>query len=150
MICKYFEYHIDERLEDENIALLSKGLKSINLDIEISKEETGKVYSKFYLNRGRILILLKKYDKGEADIVRAIEEISDSADRYILVNDYNQYLVKSSIIRAYDLNEYRVNELDKIKVSNYKSIALMTTLLGFLLGTINIFASVNDAKTLAL
>ena len=147
MICKYFEYHLDKRLEDENIALLSKGLKSINLAIEISKEETGKVYSKFYLNRGRILILLKKYDKGEADIVRAIEEISDSADRYILVNDYNQYLVKSSIIRAYDLNEDRVNELDKIKVSNYKSIALMTTLLGFLLGTINIFASVNDAKT---
>ena len=150
LICKYFEYHLDERLEDENVVLLAKGLKAINLAIQISKEEIGKVYSKFYLNRGRILILLKKYDKGEADIVHAIEEISDSSDRYILVNDYNQYLVKASIIRAYDLNEERVNELDKVKVSNYKSIALMTTLLGFLLGTINIFASVNDTKTLAL
>ena len=54
------------------------------------------------------------------------------------------------IIHSYDLNEEKIKDLDKIKVSNYKSIALMTTLLGFLLGTINIFTTITDAFTLTV
>lgn len=153
LICKYFEYKLDERKEPENMEILYKGLECITNAIEIDIKEKGSkdlVYSKFYLNRGRILILLEKYSKGEADIIKAIELLPSSVDRESKVSEYNQYLVKASIIHAYDLNEEKVRDLDKIKVSNYKSIALMTTLLGFLLGTINIFTTVENTYTLAM
>lgn len=102
------------------------------------------------MTRGRLLILLGKYSDGEADIVKAIELLPFSSDRESKVMEYNQYLVKASIIHAYDLNEEKVQDLDKIKVNNYKSIALMTTLLGFLLGTINIFKTVENTYTLGM
>ena len=153
LICKYFEFQLDERKEPENAEYLKKGLACIIQAIKIETEAKGsidKVYSKFFLNRGRLLILLGKHAKGEADIVRAIELLPLSADRESKVTEYNQYLVKASIIHAYDLNEEKVQDLDKIKVSNYKSIALMTTLLGFLLGTINIFTTISDTYTLGM
>lgn len=153
LICKYFEFQLDEKNETENIEYLKNGLSCIEKAIEIEAKEKGsldKVYSKFFLNRGRLLILLGKHAKGEADIVKAIELLPLSADRESKVTEYNQYLVKASIIHAYDLNEEKVQDLDKIKVSNYKSIALMTTLLGFLLGTINIFTTITDTYTLGM
>lgn len=151
LVCKYFEYELDARDEEENIRLLGFALNSINHAIDLETKQHGSkelVYNKFYLNRGRLLVLLKKYNKGEDEIQNAIELLPESADRASKVNEYNQYLVKSSIIRSYDLNEEKVRDLDKIKVSNYKSIALMTTLLGFLLGTINIFTTITDRFTL--
>ena len=102
------------------------------------------------MNYGRILILRGKYAKGEDEIHNAISLISDSADRIAIVSEYNQYLLKSSIIHSYDLTEEKNKDLEKVKVNNYKSIALMTTLLGFLLGAINIFTSVTDPFTLAM
>lgn len=153
LICKYFEYQLDERNEPDNKALMLKALKCIRTVIEIEKQEKGSyeaVYEKFYLNHGRILILLEKYTKGEEEILKAISLLPESADRNAKVNEYNQYLLKASIIHSYDLNEEKVKDLDKIKVSNYKSIALMTTLLGFLLGTINIFTTITDRFTLAI
>ena len=150
MICKYFEYELDERKDQDNQKLLQLALICINKAIKIETHEKGldNVYNKFYLDRGRILILLGQYAKGEDDILKSIELLPYSVDRESKINEYNQYLVKSSIIHAYDLNETKVEDLDRIKVSNYKSIALMTTLLGFLLGTINIFTTITDRFTL--
>lgn len=153
LICKYFEYQLDERFEPGNKELLVKALNSIKKVIELEKNAKGSydaVYSKFYLNYGRILILLGKYNKGEEEIQKAISLLPQSNDRTSKVNEYNQYLLKASIIHSYDLNEEKIKDLDKIKVSNYKSIALMTTLLGFLLGTINIFTTINDPFTLTV
>ncbi len=153
LICKYFEYHLDERSEPENKELLKKAEVCIKKVIRLETNEKGspdKVYEKFYLNYGRILILLEQYTKGEEEIAKAISLISESADRDATVNEYNQYLLKASITHAYDLNEEKVKDLDQIKVSNYKSIALMTTLLGFLLGSINIFTSFSDPFSLAM
>ena len=153
LICKYFEYQLDERNDGNNKELLIKALKCIKNAIDLEKEEKGSydlVYPKFYLNYGRILILLGKYDKGEAEIQKAIRLLQDSADRQALVTEYNQYLLKSSIIHSYDLNEEKIKDLDKIKVNNYKSIALMTTLLGFLLGAINIFTTITDPFTFGM
>ena len=151
LICKYFENELDEKDDSDNIEFIKDAYDSINKAINIEESATGTyAYNKFYLNRGRTLILLKSYAKGEEDIQKAIELLPPSVDRESKVIEYNHYLVKSSIIRAYDLNEEKVKDLDKIKVSNYKSIALMTTLLGFLLGAINIFTNVSDAFTLAM
>lgn len=153
LICKYFEYALDERKDEKNLELIKTALRCINRAIFIEKQKKGSeeaVYNKFFLNRGRIYVLLEQYGKGENDIQRAIELLPMSADRESKVNEYSQYLVKASIVRAYDLNEEKVQDLDRIKVGNYKSIALMTTLLGFLLGAINIFTNINNTKTLAL
>lgn len=153
LVCKYFEYNLEERNDSERRAIITNALKWINKAIEIDKKEVGdseKIYNKFFLIRGRLLILLGKYEKGEADILYAIEKIPASQDRASAINEYNQFLAKADIIHAYDINEKKVGDLEKIKVNNYKSIALMTTLLGFLLGTINIFTTVTQAFTLAM
>lgn len=151
LVCKYFEAELDERDEGANKELIQKALIRINNAIDIEeKSNKPQTYSKFFLNRGRIYILKGKYNKGEEDIQRAINLLQASEDRMSKVNEYSQYLMKASIIRSYDLNEEKVKDLDKIKVNNYKSIALMTTLLGFLLGAINIFTDVKDPFTLAM
>lgn len=153
LICKYFEYHLDERQESQNQELLKQARDCIKNVIELEKKEKGSyetVYEKFYLNYGRVLILLGNYAKGEEQILKAINLLPESADRNAKINEYNQYLLKASITHAYDLNEEKVKDLEKVKVSNYKSIALMTTLLGFLLGVINIFTTISDPFTLAM
>ncbi|MBR2971212.1 MAG: hypothetical protein IKC48_05415 [Clostridia bacterium] len=153
LVCKYFEYNLEERNDPERRSIIANALKWINKAIEIDKKEVGdseKIYNKFFLIRGRLLVLLGKYEKGEADILYAIEKIPASQDRASELNEYNQFLAKADIIHAYDLNEKKVGDLEKIKVNNYKSIALMTTLLGFLLGAINIFTTVTDTFTLAM
>lgn len=153
LICKYFESEIDERSEPENIELLKKALNKIDaaIDDEESKNGVGKAYSKFYLIKGRVLVLLKRYDEGEDYIRKAVSLISlTDTDRAVTVSDYSQYLVKSSMIRAFDLNAEKFGELEKFKVESYKSVTLIMAIVGFLLGGINIFAIVNDTKTLLL
>ena len=91
-----------------------------------------------------------KYSSGEEYINKAIKSINVSPDRDRIAREYEQYLVKSSILRAYDLTNDKIKELDQVKVNNFKSLALMTTLLGFLLGTINIFIYCETPFSLAM
>ena len=84
LVCKYFEYELDERDDSDNKEYLDNALDCINRAIEIEIKEKGSpelVYNKFYLNRGRVLVLLKKYAKGEEDIIKAIELLPASVDR---------------------------------------------------------------------
>lgn len=154
LVCKYFETKLDEKDDSDKAKLINQAhaciIKAINLDKKRDANQSKSAYAKFYLNRGRVLILKGKYTQGEDDIHLAISCLDTSDDRVTTVNEYNQYLLKASIIRAYDLNEQKIHDLDKIKVSNYKSIALMTTLLGFILGAINVFAKVDEPFTLAM
>ena len=145
LICAYYERNLDLRGGDEDHALLEKALAKIDHIITIEN------YHKYHLNRGRLLILLDKCDEGESEILKAISLIKpDAEDRENRVRLYEQYLIKASFIRAYDLNDAKYRELEKIKVNNYKMVALMTTLLGFLLGAITIFTETRDSETLAL
>lgn len=154
LVCKYFETNLDEKNDSDKKNLINEAYKAIIKAIKIDKErkanQSKSAYAKFYLNRGRVQVLKGKYTQGEDDIHLAISCIGDSDDRASTVNEYNQYLLKASIIRAYDINEKKIQDLDKVKVSNYKSIALMTTLLGFLLGAINIFTTIEEPFTLAM
>ena len=112
----------------------------------MSKGENA--YPKFHLNIGRILILKKEYDAGEAKINEAIELLPDGVDRMSRVNEFGHYLTKCAIIRVHDSTKEELRELDKIKVSNYKIIALVTSIIGFLLGGIQIFANITNAASL--
>ena len=141
LICCYYEKNLDLRNDNNNLNVLKEGLQAI--DKAIGKYNDH-VYEKFYLNKGRLLVLLGKYDDGENLINKAILELPMNSDRFNKVHSYEQYLVTASFVRAFDSNAEKYKDLEKTKVSNYKSIALMTTLLGFLLGTINIFVTVDD------
>lgn len=143
IICSYYERNLDLRDGNEDKILLQSALKFTNAIIE--KEN----YHKYHLNKGRLLILLGDCDNGETEILKAINMIPMSSDRENRVRLYEQYLIKSSFIHAYNLNDDKYKELENIKINNYKLVALMTTLLGFLLGTINIFSETRDAVTLA-
>lgn len=142
LICCYYEKNLDLRQDSNNLDVLNEAHIAIDQAIRLCKDDD--VYKKFYLNKGRLLVLLGKYDDGENLINKAIMELPMHNDRSNRVRTYEQYLVTASFVRAFDTNAEKYKDLEKIKVSNYKSIALMTTLLGFLLGTINIFVTVTD------
>lgn len=145
LVCEYYERNLDFKNGDEDKALLERSLKKVDEIIEI------KNYHKYRLNKGRLLILLNRCNEGEGEILKAISMLGpDITDRENRVRLYEQYLIKASFIRAYNLNDSKYRELEKIKVNNYKMVALMTTLLGFLLGTITIFTQTPRAEDLAI
>lgn len=147
IVCSYFESQLEDRFDED----LSKYLNQAKEVVEKMIEASGdKVYPKYYLNKGRLLVLMQKYKEGEKFIGRAIRAIPLGAERERTTREYEYYLQKSNLIKSYDLTSTKIKELDAVKMNNTKSLALMTTLLGFLLGTINIFAQVNDAFTLGM
>ena len=148
IVCSYFELKLDDRFEENISPYLSKAYKVINDMIQECGNQ--KVYPKYYLNKGRLLILMQKYKEGEKFISQAIRSIELGDERDRTVREYEQYLQKANTIKTYDLTNEKIKELDSIKVNNTKSLALMTSLLGFLLGSINIFAQINDVFTLAM
>lgn len=148
LVCSYFELQLDDRFEDNLSPYLTKASKVIDEIIESFGGE--KVYPKYYLNKGRVLVLMQKYKEGEKFITQAIRSVELGAERERTVREFEQYRQKANTIKTYDLTAEKIKELDSIKVNNTKSLALMTSLLGFLLGSINIFAQVNDVFTLAM
>lgn len=150
LVCTYCELKFDERDDDKTADLLKKASKINNDTIEIDKKGKEYAYSKFYLNKGRILVLQRKYNEGEKYIKFAISILPDSADRNVQVNSYSQYLAKSSMMRAYDSNDEKFKELERFKSDSNKSITLITSVIGFLLGAINIFTTVEDPFTLLM
>lgn len=152
LTARYYENNLDKRNDQEDVEMLNSAKDCIERAISLSKKSTGEnnIYPKYYLNKGRLLALLGKYDDGEFYINLAIESIKEDSDRVRTVNEYQQYLLKVSIIRSFDLSDEKVRDLEKIKVNNYKIIALMTTLLGFLLGEITIFSKIEDVFTMTM
>lgn len=150
LVCQYFEGNLEERNSDASGELLGNALKYITKAIKQDESKENSAYPKFYLNKGRILILNKKYEEGERYIREAISKIPLSNDRIYTVNDYSQYLIKSSMTKAYDTNAEKHEELDKLKEGNFKAVSLIMAVVGFLLGAINIFTEVKDTFTLLL
>lgn len=142
LIATYYERELDSRNNIEANIALKDALKLIN---EVINSKQGNSYDKFYTTRGRILVLLKRYDEGEYEIRKGLSMLDNNdlekVNRTIL---YESYLIQANSIRQFDLSNDKYKELDKIKVNNLKIITLITTLLGFLLGSINIFAYISD------
>ena len=142
LIATYYERELEAKSDFESKTILKEALNIIN---SVIYTDVGKNYDKFYATRGRLLVLLGRYDEGEYEIRRALSMVNvsdaENTSRTIL---YESYLIQGTSIRQFDLHNEKYKELEKIKVNNFKIIALMTTLLGFLLGSINIFSSVNN------
>lgn len=143
-VCSYFETNLDERADEK-------------LYIEDAKHKISAIvnggenkYPKFTLNLGRLEALLGNYQRAEELINKAISYIGSGETRVYTVHEYEQYLTKLNMIKLYDLNDKKIKEVEKIKTDNLKSLSLITALLGFLLGTINIFSTVTDVKVMAL
>jgi len=146
-VCTYYELNLDARTSEEGINYLKDAIEKID---SIIRASTKKVYSKFLLNKGRLEILQGKYDIGEEYIIKAIQNIDSGSKRYFTVAEYEQFLTKLEMIKLYDKNNGKIKEVENLKVNNIKSLSLMTALLSFILGTINIFSNVKELKTLAL
>ena len=147
IVCSYFESQLEDRFDEDLNKYINQAKEVVDKMIESCN---GQVYPKYFLNKGRLLVLMQKYKEGERFIGMALRAIPLGAERERTVREYEQYLQKSNLIKSYDLTSTRIKELDAVKMNNTKALALMTTLLGFLLGTINIFAQVSDAFTLGM
>ena len=147
IVCKYFESQLDERFDEDMVIYLKKASEVVDDMIRRCGEN---VYIKYFLNKGRIMVLLGKYKEGENFINRAIKLVPIGPERENTIREYQQYLIKVSVVKTYDTTANKIKELDSVKVNNTKTLALMTSLLGFLLGSINIFSSVTDVFTLAM
>ena len=145
VVCTYFELNSDERLDKESNLFLKDAINKIDKIIDSCN---GKIYSKFYLNKGRLEALKGNYNKGEEYIIKAIRAIELGPNRSYTVNQYQYYLTKIDMIRRSDITNKKMKEVEKVKVDNIKSLTLMTALLSFILGAINIFSSTK--KTLVL
>ena len=147
IVCSYFESELDDRFDDSINHYIKQARVVVDEMIDSCKD---KVYSKYYLNKGRLLVLMQNYKEGEKFIGMAIRSIPYSAERERTAREYEHFLQQSNLIKSYDLTATKIKELDAVKVNNTKALALMTSLLGFLLGAINIFAQVSDVFTLGM
>ena len=141
--CLYFENQLDLKDTPETIALLSALLSKIE---SMSQQEP---HSKYFLNQGRLLILLKRYEEGISCIDQAIHLVRLSFERQTILVEYQQYIAKAAMIKTYDLNKEKTDELNHVKIDNFKALTVMTTILGFLLGSINIFTNLITPAAIA-
>ncbi len=141
-VCEYFESNLEER--EDNKVYLDDAKGKINT--LISGEEGD--YAKFYLNLGRIEALLSNYNLAENYIREAIGMIEAGEMHIYEVNEYEQYLMKVNMIKLYDKNDEKIKEVERIKTDNLKSMSIITALLAFILGAINVFSEVKDPQTL--
>lgn len=146
-VCTYFELNLDQRENEIGQKYIPDALDKIE---NVIASNSGKVYSKFLLNKGRLEILLGNYDKGEEYIIKAIQNIGFGVKRFFTVAEYEQFLTKLEMIKLYDKNNAKIKEVENSRVDNIKSLSLMTALLSFILGAINIFSEVKDIKVLAI
>ena len=172
LTCAYYEKNLDERNEPEGEKQLKDALSSIRRaikredDLQEKQEKQAqeqakkdgvpyrakgkKAYHKFYLNMGRLLVLIGQFDEGESQMNYAIHNLPNDKDRESRIRLYESYITQASIIRTYALSDDKYKDLEKIKVNTYKTVTLTTTLLGFLLGSIKIYETVTDVFTLAM
>lgn len=146
-VCTYFELNLDQRENEIGKKYIPDALDKIE---NVIASNPGKVYSKFLLNKGRLEILLGNYEIGEEYIIKAIQNIGFGVKRFFTVAEYEQFLTKLEMIKLYDKNNAKIKEVENSRVDNIKSLSLMTALLSFILGAINIFSEVKDIKVLAL
>ncbi len=141
-VCEYFESNLEER-EDNKVYLEDAKEKITAL---IKKEEEK--YAKFHLNLGRLEALLSNYNLAESHIREAIGMIETGKMHVYEVGEYEQYLMKVNMIKLYDQNDEKIKEVERIKSDNLKSMSLITALLAFILGAINVFSEVKDPQIL--
>ena len=146
-VCTYFELNLDQRETNLGKQYIPDASKKIE---NVIASCGSKVYSKFLLNKGRLEILLGNYQIGEEYIIKAIQNIGFGVKRFFTVAEYEQFLTKLEMIKLYDKNNAKIKEVENSRVDNIKSLSLMTALLSFILGTINIFSEIKDIKVLAL
>ncbi|MBQ9124433.1 MAG: hypothetical protein IJY14_01960 [Acholeplasmatales bacterium] len=150
LICTYFENNIDTDIKNDKDKYLKEAKKKIEAAIA-SSTDSDCAYPKFYLNHGRVLILMGEYGEGENSIIKGIQNIKSGPDRESTAREYEQYLIKSSIIRtSEEIKKKNQHEIEDVKLDSLKTITLITTLLSFILGSISIFAEVKDTFTLAM
>lgn len=157
LCANYFEANLDER--SINAEVLEQGLEKAEVVIEedlksVKSGYSKEPYHKFYLTRGRLLVLTKKYIEGQQSINEAIELLRNDKNRESKVSLYEIYINKISLIKAFDDSNARIEnidqEMDKQKIESLKLISIFSAVIGFVIGGIKAFESVSDFKSVAL
>ena len=130
VVCAYFELNLDARYNEKVNKYIVDAIEKIDYIIASSN---GEVYSKFYLNKGRLEVLQGNYQLGEEYIVKGIQTIGYSNKRFYTVAEYEQFLNKLEMIKLYDLNNKKIKEIEKTKVDNIKSLSIIVMSDGILL-----------------
>ncbi len=110
-----------------------------------------KVYDKYYVTRGRLLALSHEYALALESINKGIQKVYESSSpNKSTIDSYKLIANNISLIQAFDTSNSNYETLKSIKTDNFKVISIMTALLGFLLGSIEIFARVDEPIRIVL
>ena len=159
LCARFYELNLNLREDTEE----HKGLSRLQNTARIA-EKCCRIdnYCKFYVNHGRIEALLKKYDFAEELILKGIALVPDDSMHDSRVASFNLYYEKISSILAFDKatetikrceeNQKQFEEKQKVfdkevstvKIDNFKTISLISTVLAFLLGGVEAFAHITD------
>ncbi len=152
LTANYYEMNLDERGDR---TLLDMALKYVDVSICGDLD-----YAKFHLTKGRLLALVGKYDEAEYEIKNAMLKVPNSMNRNYIITEYEIYLNKISLIKASD--EVKQNALladEKLemisenvrnqKVDNIKTIGLFSSIITFLLGSIEAFKNISNYQIVA-
>lgn len=140
IVCEYYERNVEEiydNSQDFN-KYINKALSYIEDAIRLEDK-----YFKFSVNKARAYILTKDYEDAERMFRYAIHNAKDDYDRLLFASFYNTSKTVKSIIEMHE----QINDKTKnLKIDNAKVITLITTLLGFILGDIQIFTKAESTQ----
>ncbi len=110
----------------------------------------------YYCTQGRLFAALGNYERGITNVKKALdlEEVVDK-DSMIRIGDYNYYLIQIKMLMENERADKRINEfnlnyqeiqhnLDSIKTQYLEYLAFFSSILAFILTTVNIISSTND------
>ena len=124
--------------------------------------EEDPTYHKFYVNKGRIAVLLCDYDGAERYILEGISKVTNDSYHDKTVANYETYYHKIATVISYDKAQATIKlceknqekldaalqNLDKsmkgMQIDNFKNISIISTVIAFLLGGVEAFKNISD------
>jgi len=157
LVARFYELNLNLRYDKVHLDRLNETLKFADKCCRYDDD-----YSKFFVNYGRVAALLKKYDLAEEYILKGISLVPDDSMHDSRVASFNLYYEKISSIVAFDKAEETIRKCEEkqldfekkqekfdkevatLKIDNFKTISLISTVLAFLLGGVEAFANITD------
>ena len=135
----------NENKNKGNQVQLNPTINSISEYIEYFSKQDLKNYDKYYVTKGRLLALNQQYSQALVSINKGISLVYDSDNpNKSTIDSYKLIANNISLIKAYDTSLENYESLRSIKTDNFKVISLMTAVLSFVLGSVQIFATVKS------
>ncbi len=166
IVATYYETHLKERLDTSAEGAEKK--KSADERLQKALEYITRCcdsdidYPKFYVNKGRILVLLQDYENGEREMRNGIaliganderrdvmlSEFSGRIDRIISIISFDKSF--ATVMECEKKQEKLDEEIKKTRLENIKNLSLIGAALSFILVSIQAFTNITDYKVVGL